>query len=1166
METVTSVDPIILPGLEPSPFPVLAVGASFREAETGVKVKYGQAQGSMTANQRARYENGQFIQDDDGTWVAIVNVPAGTYVLFTAISANRVIPTFESVMAQAEAVFSFFKVIPGYSADPLRAAYQNFNGTTMTTTGINLPFSGSLPDRATVIATTGGRPLTLSNWYDQSGNARNINIPSGAFDYRNRARVLLQVNSDRRRAEVEYRRNKAEVRSVSGSSHSRGEFSYPVNGKTSLTFFARVRWREGNWTVNWSSNTAFSNAYFAPIDGNRTKLRATNNGTVIDISNGLVAGEEADIHVTFAANSENGLRVYKNGVLVSQASTIGIASLEQASRNTCDLGFFRDATTLGSTASFKEIYVWDRALSIYEIGVHRQGVVALHADSLPALPAAPSITPYVAGGSFTPPSYEDAVNIAGMEFDTSDTHAAYGFDVQPGTALDGSDLDDFYTQGFRGVRYPVSMTHLYPVAFGELNKAFLDVIFTVAELCRARNMWFLIDIHNYQGWFDTELWYTRKLYPDADYALILDFYTKLGATFKDLPNVRIESMNEPSSSTGQTWRPDQLVTADDAFRFHLVAAKGLRAGGYTKTVTIAGHSFSGAHNFVTGGFAAVVAAWDDDTAFTANGQPLPTRDEIGDFAIVVHQYFDTFNSGGVSDPLSACNVNGHLRLIDVLDFALARNMKIWVTEIGIAGHANCDDILANIKSLLATTYSSVDMVLFFWAAGFGWDNVYPYTLNRMAAGTLPAGKSVGDLSPAADTVIPYFPTATPLFAVNSRAVFEGDSITSGSLAGPTWVQQYLTRVPEWRFSGNRAAAGQNIGAAVDLGGGSYGPNAVAAEMVSQTQIDAVKADLPDVVFFAGGTNDLKNTSRTASQLAIATKVCVDEYLEVAQHVVILDVLPRAVDVDGWTQSMEDRRVAFNAEKRTLLAAYENVTFVEFDDILLPPVYTEDNTHPTESFTDIIAERIEERTRHLIAQDPNLLDVYDTNDNLLKAGGANVAFTGTGGTLANATGVAPTGWAVRCDDPGLTVVSSIGTLNGRPAVILDIHGTSSNGDDVYLEFAQGGVFGSLNGDQKDMLFDAKLEDHPTQGALTGVKALYGQVDISAAATANRTASTTSNDFCGVDFSGPQRTRPRVYTADDATLNLELGIRSETGAAVAARVSIAAVSVLDASPPA
>ncbi|KRQ99260.1 SGNH/GDSL hydrolase family protein [Bradyrhizobium valentinum] len=274
--------------------------------------------------------------------------------------------------------------------------------------------------------------------------------------------------------------------------------------------------------------------------------------------------------------------------------------------------------------------------------------------------------------------------------------------------------------------------------------------------------------------------------------------------------------------------------------------------------------------------------------------------------------------------------------------------------------------------------------------------------------------------------------APVLLPLHSRIVFEGDSITIGS-NGPTYAGFALIRSLGRFF----APSGYNQGT-----GGQ-----TAAQMA--TQVATIAALNPKVVVLLAGTNDLSGTSDTPATIFANLRTCIDAYKAAGAQVVNICVLPRN---DATWMGLSAGRRADREALNALIRAQNDVAVVDLEATFDPTTMCGDGLHPHYRGAIHVGNAVGDALNTLIASQ-SVLSIYDTAENFLVGANENPLFAGAAGTKTGTpapTGDVPTNWIVEHNDSGFAVVSSITTLNGRPAVRLQVSGNNTtNGRIVNL---------------------------------------------------------------------------------------------------------------------
>lgn len=337
-----------------------------------------------------------------------------------------------------------------------------------------------------------------------------------------------------------------------------------------------------------------------------------------------------------------------------------------------------------------------------------------------------------------------------------------------------------------------------------------------------------------------------------------------------------------------------------------------------------------------------------------------------------------------------------------------------------------------------------------------------------------------------------------LLPLHSRIVFEGDSITAGS-SGPQFAGYAMIRAGGRYF----APSGWNQGT-----GGQ-----TAAQMA--TQMASVTALNPKVVVFLAGTNDLSGSADTPAQIFANIRTCVDAYKAAGARVVMLTVLPR--NDATWT-ALSGARQADRTALNALITAQTDVDVVNAESAFNPTTMAVDGLHPNQLGAITVGNLVGDKLATRISSS-SVSALYNQSDNFLVGASENPTFAGTGGFVSGTptpTGSVPNNWTVSQND-ALTVVSSITTLNGRPAVRLQVSGTNSTAGRV-VNLSNAVTYPGQAGEFWEMWWDFSL----ASGA-ENLRAITASTDTAAASNAGQVVVIPNN----VAISGVLR--PQMSTA-------------------------------------
>lgn len=275
-------------------------------------------------------------------------------------------------------------------------------------------------------------------------------------------------------------------------------------------------------------------------------------------------------------------------------------------------------------------------------------------------------TPFSAPvGTFTGVNFS-GVNLSGGE--TVNSGAPVGIFPQP------FEIDYPQAKGFGLIRLPFTSGGFSGATpgiinsnFGKLNTAFISQIKTVLDYAFTKNMYVVLDVHDYggvryQGLTALNTTSGAPIAPNttAQY-LFVDEWARLATLFKNYPNAIFGLMNEPSRSflTGGGVTAAQWVTCVST------AVTAIRATGATQLITLPGIAFAHGIDWVTDGSAAAY------TGFSA--------DPLNNFVFEAHQYLDGGQTGGTP----VATINGATALVAMTNWLTANSYQAFLGEFGM---------------------------------------------------------------------------------------------------------------------------------------------------------------------------------------------------------------------------------------------------------------------------------------------------------------------------------------------------------------------------------------------------------------------------------------------------------------------------------------------------
>jgi endoglucanase len=293
------------------------------------------------------------------------------------------------------------------------------------------------------------------------------------------------------------------------------------------------------------------------------------------------------------------------------------------------------------------------------------------------------------------------VNQAAAEFGTNipgvfDTDYTY-----PKTAS----LDYFFAKGLNSIRLPFKWERVQRTLNGELDATELARLnATVDYITRTKGGFAVLDVHNYARYGQALIGSAEV--PDSAFA---DFWKKLSLVFKDNNKVQFGLMNEPYGLPTEQW----LRSANAA-----IAA--IRSAGAKNLIYVPGVAWSGAHSWMLNWYG------------TSNSVVMKgVVDPENNFAIEVHQYFDTDSSGQSTTCMS--ETIGVERATEFTNWCKQNHLKAYLGEFASGANPTCATAVDKLLKYMEEN-SDVWVGWAWWAAGPWWGESYVSTIEPSPTG------------------------------------------------------------------------------------------------------------------------------------------------------------------------------------------------------------------------------------------------------------------------------------------------------------------------------------------------------------------------------------------------------------------------------------------------
>lgn len=307
-------------------------------------------------------------------------------------------------------------------------------------------------------------------------------------------------------------------------------------------------------------------------------------------------------------------------------------------------------------------------------------------------------------GACAPPSGEvrtrllTGVNLAGLEFASGRLPGRLDHDFATPTL---AELDYYRGCGARIVRIPFLWERAQPALGRDLDEAYLELLDTIIEGARARELGVILDAHQYGRRRDAN---GHHIIAETEHASTNDFalfWSALAQRYRAASHVAFGLNNEPHDQNTSI-----LVNVLNA------AIRAIRATGSTHLILASGNAWSGAHSWVSSGNASAM---------------LAIADPADNFAFDVHQYLDLNSSG----TLDGCAVGAGSRLSAFTQWARQHGRRGFLGEFGAAADNVCAvELVALLESMARNPDVWVGWT--YWSGGPWWPADYRHSIEPLS--------------------------------------------------------------------------------------------------------------------------------------------------------------------------------------------------------------------------------------------------------------------------------------------------------------------------------------------------------------------------------------------------------------------------------------------------
>ncbi len=290
-----------------------------------------------------------------------------------------------------------------------------------------------------------------------------------------------------------------------------------------------------------------------------------------------------------------------------------------------------------------------------------------------------------------------------------------------------ADMSYFMQQGMNTARVPINWNFISSEANGgTVNKVYLSSIYsTVQQLLESGNS-VVLDLHDYMRYQSGGTAGSGDVVNTEDMAYI---WRLLAETMKPLatkydgvsqPNQLIlEIMNEPY---GMDTMPTSNDTDHDIIDDTNAAIAAIRQAGLKNLILVEGNQWSGLHSWTTD------RSQDGKTNAEAM-VPANIHDAGNNYAIAVHEYFDSNGSGTSSTCQPLSNFQTYVDLTDFINWMNTNKVKVFLSEFGSGvtsqDNPNCGQdvnwLLSQIENNAYTSEGAGFIGWTAWVGGHGWN-------------------------------------------------------------------------------------------------------------------------------------------------------------------------------------------------------------------------------------------------------------------------------------------------------------------------------------------------------------------------------------------------------------------------------------------------------------
>ncbi len=290
-------------------------------------------------------------------------------------------------------------------------------------------------------------------------------------------------------------------------------------------------------------------------------------------------------------------------------------------------------------------------------------------------------------------------NLSGAEFNPG-PGKRINFDyTYPST----KEIEYYVSKGFGIMRMPFDISRAYPTPYSPLNLTEIIYMRLTVDHALSKGMYVILDPHNFGFIYDGRTGAKREIgVDDEGTKMFADFWGRMGAMYKNFPNVFFGLMNEPNQQTAAQWYSGAVP-----------AIKAIRDAGANQTILIPGSAWTGAHTWISSGNAAAWAGFEGD----------PKKN----FAFEMHQYLDSDSSG----THNTCVANSSASLEAATNWLATNKFKGFLAEFGWSTDSSCTNEGPPFMDYISA-HSDVWMGWTWWCGGPWYPSTYMYMLDPIS--------------------------------------------------------------------------------------------------------------------------------------------------------------------------------------------------------------------------------------------------------------------------------------------------------------------------------------------------------------------------------------------------------------------------------------------------